>query len=333
MSDLIEAEVDKKEEKLRISASSLRSLTDCSLAFYYRRILNLPEKDWPKTIIGSLAHSIFECLRHERHEHHVYLITVGNKEGIDYSRSRAITRLVRMWQSKYKIEQILIDDINDLLHVGINCTDFFWEKADKDPETGKPLIYGPEYPFSFTLEDGTEIRGKIDDMAVVDGVMNVRDFKSAKNKETVADVPNNVQALTYQAFIWLTFKLPARVEFIYLRHGPTKRTPTKFLQVVEPVSDMHILGFLSYAKWIYGRINQFSLEDAYLSPHEDIFFCQRVCTHYAPHPYWVVCSADDPKGLVPVSSHLELAKANESCKNGQTILERFHKGCGIRWSG
>ncbi len=319
---------------LRISASSLKALTDCTMAFYYDRILKLPQKQWPRTIIGSLVHSIFECLRNPRHRKHYDLIVHSDKQGVSYQLSTPLARLVNMWQEKYTIEQDLLTDLNELLHVGLNCIDFHWSAADLDPVTGARRVYGPEHAFHMKLADGVEVKGFIDDMAVVNGVMNVRDFKSAKNKPSMAELPNNVQALTYQAYCWLTFGLPARVEFVYLRHGPTKRTPTKHLQIVEPASPTVIAGFLDYVSHIYGRINQFTLEDALQSPHEDIFFCQRVCTHYAPHPYWVLCKADDPKGLSPLSSHLSVDKAQEACDNaanGSTILERYHKGCMSRW--
>lgn len=318
---------------IRISASSLKALADCTMAFYYSRILKLPEKEWPRTIIGSLVHSIFECLRNPRHRKHYDLIVLKTKDGVWHELSPAVKRLVKMWKDKYNIDQSLLDDLNEMLHVGINCTDFLWEKADIDPVTGTPKVYGPEHAFTLILPSGAEIRGYIDDMAVVDGVMVVRDYKSAKNKPPMADLPNNVQALMYQLYVWLTFGLPARVEFVYLRHGPTKRTNDKHLQIVQPVPVAAFTGFIDHLENLYPRINQFSLEDALSSPHDDIFFCQRVCTHYAPHPYWVVCSPSDPEGLTPLSSHLSLDLASKASYpiEGSTILERRHAGCMSRW--
>lgn len=35
-----------------LSASSVKSLMSCSLAYYYSRVLGLPEKEWPKTKNG-----------------------------------------------------------------------------------------------------------------------------------------------------------------------------------------------------------------------------------------------------------------------------------------
>lgn len=319
----------------RISASALKALTDCSLAFYYDKILRLPSRIWGRTIIGSLLHSIFECLRNPRHRHH-YDTLIGDRKTVDYTRSAAVSRLVRMWIEKHTITPDLIVDLNDMLYVGLVLLDFHWEGADRDAATGKALVYGPEHAFQIVLDDGTVIKGFIDDMAVVGGVMRVRDFKSARNKPTAAEVPDNVQAIIYQAYIWKTFQLPAEVTFVYLRHPPTPRAKTRHLQVVQPASATHLEGLSSYVCAVYKRINAFTFEDAMLSPHQDEGFCFRVCTHYAPHPYWTIHPAADPTGSAtePLSSHLSLDIAKKIAHDGGlAVVERAFKGCAARWRG
>jgi len=319
---------------LRISASSLKTLTDCALSFYYSRVLRLPEKQWARTVVGSLVHSIFECLRHPRHRDH-YDLLVGDRSSVNYRRSPAVARLVRMWAQKHGITDDLLADLNGMLYVGLALLDFHWYRADLDPVTAKPRIYGPEHAFEITLDDGTVIKGFIDDMAVVEGTMIVRDFKSARNKPTQAEIPDNVQAILYQLYVWRTFKLPARVEFVYLRHPPTARSKTKHLQIVEPASPVHLEGLLSYVRAMYARINSLTLEEAATNPHEDLGFCQRVCTHYAPHPYWTVHAKDDPTGILPhLSAHLDLDSAKKAAQDGaHVILERVHPGCHAKWRG
>src|SRR4051812_13140668 len=80
----------------RVSASSIKALLQCSMAYYYERVLGLPSKVWPRTIMGSLAHSIFECLRHPRHRRHFDAITAPG-DRVDYALSPAVARLVRAW--------------------------------------------------------------------------------------------------------------------------------------------------------------------------------------------------------------------------------------------
>jgi len=314
----------------RLSASSVRALIDCSLAFYYSRVLKLPEKTWAKTVMGSLCHSIFECLRHPRHRHHFDTITAP-KTSVNHRASPAVARLVRMWQDKHGIEQKLIDELDGMLYVGLLCIDFHWTGANKDEKTGEPITHGPEHEFNLVLEDGTIVRGFIDDMAEEGDIMVIRDFKSAGSKPTVADTVNSIQGMVYQLYVWKHFCKLARVEFVYLRHGPTKRTPEKHLMVVEPSSPEVLAGLEAYLCSMSQRLKTFGLDDAYVSPCSDLGFCQRVCSHYAPHPYWVVLAPTDPEGLTPVSSHLSPEAANKALKPGERVVERAHKGCTLRW--
>jgi len=309
----------------RVSASSVKALTQCSLAFYYERVLGLPTKEWPRTIMGTLAHSLFECLRRARHRHHYDAITTVPGK-VDWEASPVVARLVRWYKRKHGIGDDLIADLNGMLEVGMLLIDYHWTQADLHSVSGVPLVYGPEHEFLLKLDDDTQIKGFIDDMAVVGGIMRVRDYKSARNRFTASELPNNVQAALYQLYIWHAFQLPAEVHFIALRHPPTKRTPQKHLQIVPPASPAQLAGLETYVKAIAARVRQFTMEDAMTSPCDDLGFCQRVCTHYAPHPYWIVCRADDPTQS-PVSSHLSLDKAAESCDHAHIVIERSHPGC------
>lgn len=318
--------------RARVSASSLKALTSCSLAFYYERILKLPTKEWAKTTVGLLVHSLFECLRNPRHRKHYDAIVMDAKR-VDYTLSPAVYRLVRMWVAKHQLTPDLLLDLNVMLWVGLVLTDFHWTGADKDPITGAPLIYGPEHEFKLTLPDGTVIKGYIDDMAQVNGIMQIRDWKSYGKRQTADELPNSIQAAIYQLYVWQAFGLPAEVHFVALRHPPTSRTPMKHLQIVEPASATHLAGLVEWVQSMAGRVAQFSLDDALISPMDDFGFCRNVCTHYAPHPYWVVCRADDPQGLTPISSHLSLDKASQACEDGGIVLERHHPGCMVKWNG
>lgn len=314
------------KEPLRVSASSLKLLSDCSTAFYYSRILKLPEKQWDRTIVGSLCHSLFECFRNPRHRKHYELVVL--KDSVDYKKSGAVARLVKNWQQKHNLSEELLLDLNGMLYVGLVSVDFFWSNADINKETGKPLIFGPEYAFNFKIKEKAEIKGFIDDMAVVDGVMVIRDYKSYRNKQTKKELANSIQALIYQLFVWRHFKLPARVEFVALRHPPTPRYPNRHLEIVPPASEAVLMGLEDYLEHIYERINNFKEADITLSPHKDRFFCQKVCSHYQPHPYWVILD-----GEKAVFSHLNEKDARAFLKNKPTlkIEKRDHAGCVVAW--
>ena len=47
---------------IRISASRVKTLWDCSLKFYYQEVLGLPDSTHWKTKVGSVTHLVFECM-------------------------------------------------------------------------------------------------------------------------------------------------------------------------------------------------------------------------------------------------------------------------------
>lgn len=309
----------------RISASSVKTLTDCALSYYYSRVLKVVERTWSRTVIGSLAHSIFECLRNPRHRHHFDAITVSGNS-VDYTLSPALRRLVYAWQLKHQIAQELIDDLNGILYVGLLCIDFHWVNADKD-ENGKPKVYGPEHAFKLVLDDGTEIKGFIDDMAIVGGVAVIRDFKSQRKLFQQSELPNNIQALIYSLYVWQTFGIPSMVQFVMLRHPPTKRTPQKHIQTVYSPSPAHFDGLVAYLKDSYRRINALTLEEATLHPHCDEGFCQRVCSFLEPKDYWALTPADSPETIL---STFPLDNPPQVLQDGTVLVRKHHPGCAAR---
>lgn len=299
------------------------------MAFYYERILRLPTKVWPRTVMGSLCHSIFECLRHPRHRHHYDTITAPGTS-VDYTLSPAVARLVRAWKVTHAISDELLADLNGMLYVGLVLVDFHWAKADKD-DAGAPRTHGPEHEFTLTLPDGTVIRGFIDDMAEQDGGMIVRDFKSQRNRFTGDELANSVQAAVYQLYVWSRFGKRARVEFVLLRHPPTKRTPAKHLQIVPPASPAHLAGLSHYVQSVSAKVNAFTIEDAWVGVCQDEGFCRNVCSHYAPHDYWALVKRDDP-AQTPLKTYM-LDHAPKEVAADEALVKRRHDGCAHAWRG
>lgn len=313
----------------RVSASSIKSLLQCSMSFYYERILGLPTKQWPRTIMGSLAHSIFECFRHPRHRHH-YDILVGDRITVDYTRSRAVARLVRAWRVKHAISEELLADLNGMLYVGLVLIDFHWANADKWSDGTTPRAHGPEHEFTLTLPDGTIIKGFIDDMAEQEGVMIVRDFKSQKRRFDSDELTNSIQAAIYQLYVWTRFGKRARVEFILLRHPPTSRTKDKHLQIVPPASPAHLAGLTHYVQQVSAQVNAFTLDHAWASCCTDVGWCRNVCSHYAPHPYWALVKTATPD--VTLKTFMPEQKPTEVAAD-EMLVERQHLGCLHAWRG
>ncbi|MDZ4786947.1 MAG: PD-(D/E)XK nuclease family protein [bacterium] len=256
---------------IRISASRLKSLKQCSWKFYCNEVLKLPETTHPKTIVGSLAHSILECLLNSRHRKHYISIMSGIPSIYNCN---SIARLVVWWQNKHKIKPELLEDLNSMVMVVLTLTDYFEEKADE--------VFKPEHEFLFTICEGKyQIKGFIDRMARTGDLMIIKDYKTQGKRFDEDELANNFQAAMYQMYVMKKFDLKASVQFIMLRHPPTNRTPYKHIQTVSARTKEELEGFESYLEYIGSIFSNFGMEHATMNfcadNPKDKGFCTYVC--------------------------------------------------------
>lgn len=257
----------------RVSASSLKTLSECTMKYYLSRVEMLPEKTWPRTHAGSASHSVLEALYSEKHRHHYEAV---KNAGSIYA-SPAIQRLVNVWQWKTKMEDSIVADIDGMCMVAINETNFLDEGATKRFE--------PEHEFRLTLKNGGTVKGFIDRLAEYGDQFVIWDYKTQRDKFTNEEVLNNFQSLVYQLYVWRTFGKMAEVRYLMLRHAPTKRFPNRHLQVTPPATPAQLEGFSIYLEHMHNVMNNFGLEEAQLKYHEDRGFCDRVCSYRKSFPY------------------------------------------------
>jgi hypothetical protein len=271
--------------------------------------------------MGSLAHSILESLANPRHRHHYDLITAPGTR-VDYSLSPAVARLVRRWKEKHSISDELLADLNGMLYVGLLLIDFYFTKAVK--------VYEPEHEFNLDLGGGMVVRGFIDQLADMGDHMVIRDFKSQRNRFTANELADNIQAFVYQMYCMEAFGKPAKVEFVMLRHPPTKRTPEKHLQIVEPSTSSQLAGLKEYLKVMGKVMNDFTLEEGLRSPCSDIGFCQRVCSFYAPLDYWATVLKTDAT-QAPIKTFPLDKPPTEWDRGTLALVKKRHEGCLAKW--
>jgi PD-(D/E)XK nuclease superfamily len=293
---------------IRISASRLKTLDQCTMAFYMEEILRLPTPTHPKTIIGSLCHSIFASLSNSRHRKH-YNAILGPPFG--HANSKAVVRLVKMWQVKYAIPDELLESLDGMLYVGLVLTDFYFKNALK--------VFEPEYEFEFKIGEAV-LKGYIDRMAEYDWGFLIRDYKSQAKRFTENELTNNIQAGIYQRAVWEKFRKPARVDFVMLRHPPTSRTPNKHIQSVEPKTEAQLSGLDFYLKSTYSSLNNFTLHDAHSHFCDNQFFCDNICGFRFPSDYQCVL-----KDGVVVKNYM--LNDRVILKPGQIIERRHQFGC------
>jgi hypothetical protein len=258
----------------RLSASRVKLLNDCSWRFYASEYLLWPEKIWPRTHVGTIVHSVLECLYRRKHWG-VYDII---KEANTITAAPSVMRLVRAWQYKTKVDDTLIADVDPMVMLVLNHTNF--------RDEGAVRRFEPEHEFTMTLRNGGKVRGYIDRLVAYSSGWVVWDYKSQKTRFTEDETFDNFQSLVYQWYIWKTYGELASVNYVMLRHPPTSRTPNKHIQTTPPATPAQLEGFERYLEYLYETINSFTEEDGKAAMKtDDEGFCRNVCSYYTPKVY------------------------------------------------
>ncbi len=293
----------------RISASRLNAIEQCTMKYYLNEICGLPEKTWERTVMGTIAHSVLECLVRPKHRAHHDAVKAANS----IYASEPIKRLARLWQSRARISDTNMADLDSMCMVAINHTNFLDEGAVK--------VFAPEHEFHMTLSNGVVVKGFIDRMAEFPNSFVISDFKSARNKMTKAEVRDSYQSKVYQLYVWKAFGKLASVRYIFLRHGPTNRAPDKHIMITEPATPAQLAGFEQYLEHMGKVVNAFGLPEAHSGFCADEGFCERVCSYRRPMTYLALV---DESGAT-VSTHM-LDNPPHPAHN-QRIEERRFGGC------
>lgn len=323
----------KPKNKVTLSASSVKGFLDCSYLFYQTRFLKVPDWTWPATKLGSLAHIILECLQNPRHrKHHASVVAARSAYA-----SAAISRLIKIYcYHNPDLDAKTLADLDKCLMVALDY-DFFDEGAVKR--------LPPEHPFEIDYGD-FQIKGFMDRVALYAASARCLDYKSQRKVFSEEELAWNVQSVFYQLAIRHEFKLPSSVEFIMLRHGPTKRTPGKqWLQRVEPLSDSQLDGFINYLREINRAINALDEKSALNNPKcsKDEGFCQRVCSLKDPFDYWSITDKSGKVRTARISRHLKdanlteeeiLVDVNRQLKpvEGEELVKKRYGGCTFWWN-
>lgn len=289
------------KNKIILSPSRVKQYKDCAWLFYQTYFKKVPEVTHPKTLVGTLVHLILELLFKEKHRDHYELITKTRSVYTD----PAIARLIRIFLAKNpQITPEIAAPLNELTFVALDH-DFFQKGAEK--------VFDPEYSFEIKFEDFST-KGFIDRFALYKDHAVIRDFKTQGKKFTEKELQNNIQAHMYMLAIKELFNLPARVEFILVRHPPTKLKPEKHLQVVEPISDAALEGLKIYLSAINKQIENLDEKSAMnnLRACDDIGFCQRVCQLREPFDYYE--EIDENGSIIKTSKDKIIATSNSSVK-------------------
>lgn len=302
--------------QIRISPSRLKTLTDCSLRFYYAEIDRIPEgQSHIKTRVGTLIHLLFEMLMHPRR---TPIFRAALEKGFHVREHPSIVRFIHWYCHREVIHPYDIDEIGAMIDVAfLGIAPYF---TSPDP----PIAHFNERRFQLSLGEHATIAGVIDLLLIWKDRAVVVDLKSQGTKFPRASLASNIQAMVYQLSVHQQFGFIPTVDFIMVRHPPGPRAKDKHIQRVEPPSLDILQGLSVYLQDMYQVVNDFGFEEALSHPCDDGHYCQNFCPYLKPSTYYAV-----QKDGVTIKSWLDIPEEHEY--SGETLVKLRHGGCFAKW--
>lgn len=305
---------------IKLSASKIKTLDTCSFLYHCQYVLKLPRVSNTGANLGTITHSVLEFLQNERHKKHLIKINENNT----CKSSPAICRYIKFWLKKFNEKLEEIDTIDQFLKVALS-TDFLI----KDFKLGEP-----EFKFEINNENPKySIIGFIDQYAIKDDIIKIKDFKTQKRKFTKGEMEYNVQAMLYLVAakkLWPNLKR-GFVNFIMLRF---KKDPVQ----IASYSDEKLKGFELYLEYLDSYLSEWSYDKAISNfAAENVskkMLCGKepnqfkedgskvwCCAYKRPFKYFALL---DCNGQVIKS---EFDKEDLKPKNGEVVKEMQFSGC------
>ena len=226
-------------EKVKLSASKIKTAEGCSWLYYTKYVLKLPDISNSGASRGTICHLIFELLLTDRHKKYFEDLCSG-KAGI--IKNPAIHRLILKNAKKLKVDdEENLDLIYMMIQTGLQ-SDFFCNGS---------LLVEAESEFKLEEEDYI-INGFIDKLAKFnDTDYKIYDYKSSKAKFSKEEIDFNLQNLMYSLAVFKTKGHIPDVSFIFLKF---KKQP---IQEAPKPTEEQLEGFKAYLAYIAGYLSKF----------------------------------------------------------------------------
>ena len=227
------------KEKIKLSASKIKTVEGCSWLYYSKYILKFPDISNSGASRGTICHLIFELLLTDRHKKFFEDLCSG-KAGI--IKNPAIHRLILKNAKKLKVDdEENLDLIYMMIQTGLQ-SDFFCNGS---------LLVEAESEFKLEEEDYI-INGFIDKLAKFnDTDYKIYDYKSSKAKFSKEEIDFNLQNLMYSLAVFKTKGHIPDVSFIFLKF---KKQP---IQEAPKPTEEQLEGFKAYLAYIAGYLSKF----------------------------------------------------------------------------
>lgn len=187
--------VREDDPLIKLSASSMKTVDQCPLKYYYQYIEKAPKREWSHLKLGNLVHKALEIF-------HKMILKGDN---------RPLGQIMKDAFAKARVEE-KIDSSDILMEAKALLGDYL-----KSIKNKMPNVRGIEVPFKIKIAENVLVRGFIDRVDVLnDGMFHIVDYKTTKNEKYL----DAFQLLVYG--LWLKHKKPEvskfKASYILLKH-------------------------------------------------------------------------------------------------------------------
>lgn len=308
-------------EKIRLSASKLKTAENCSWLYWVNYHTNFPKSSNSGANRGSVAHYVLECLlRKDRAPYVDKIITLGHISAV-----KSVERMAKIHARKLEVaddENFVM--INDFILTALK-NDFYCDGATEVIAEHEFDIEGPNY----------SIKGFIDKIAVYPDCIKVRDYKTSKAKFDAKELSLNFQNIIYTLAAKLKYPntpVSLRFEFLKFKKAPNQDAPE--------VTDTQIEGFKAYLETVADYLSKMNEETAKQnlakSSFEKKWLCGKTCGELNkegkpaficgakyPRIYW---SLYNENGKF-VKSSFDKKDLDKLTKEGYNIKQESYGGC------
>lgn len=303
---------------VRLSASRINTVKDCSLKYWYQYILKIPQSPKDYFALGTLVHLILEILLNKKHKSK--FDTIVQKEDV-YS----VPSVKRLIKKHIKKDEELIQKHEEKIKLFILnglTFDFFCD--------GCKELLDPEYSFHYRKQN-YEVIGFVDKSAIYDNYIRIIDYKTSNYKKDKKDKIFDVQALMYCLVLREKIGVFPKyvVDFMFLKFGKEQQYTCEYEN-----DDLDCFEF--YLNNVSSYLNNFTFDKrldnvAKYGVKKNVFCGALIGDLKVDGSQKHVCEYKYPKTYYAIYKNGEVWKTalnrEDLVSYGKEIHEVNHKGC------
>ena len=303
-----------QNNKIRLSASKIKTLDSCSWLFFSKYHLKVPDTTNDGASRGTIVHLIFELLLKPRHKKKYFAKLKKSPTAI--LRIKTLNRLLNKHAKKLNVDdKDNMALIYQMLYVGFNHN--FYCKGSKNLKEEE----------HFEIEgDNFVINGFIDKKAFYKNKIDIWDYKSSKAKFNKEEIQANYQALMYSLATFKQDGIIPEVKFLFLRF------PDSAEQAAPKLTEEELEGFELFLTELAELLSNYDEDKAHENLAKNGYKYRWLCGSEKPGKW--ICPVRKPSifySLIDKKSNKIIKsaynkkdlKANEE----QKIEKKEYKGC------